>query len=137
MGGNVTGMGIAKKVASKMGLYSSDVANRHGQGFLSQVGANLGTLIKDAGKPAIEKLRESEMWFQRGLDLEESGESSARITEAYQRALELNPEAAGAWVNIGTIYYRQGSVEQAEVCYRRALEVWPDYALAHFNLANV
>lgn len=94
-------------------------------------------LIKDAGKPAVERLRESEMWFQRGLDLEESGEPSARITEAYQRALELNPQAAGAWVNIGTIYYRQGSIEQAEVCYRSALEVWPDYALAHFNLANV
>ena len=94
-------------------------------------------LEKDSGRSAVEKLRESEHWFQQGLDLEEAGESLTRITETYQRALELNPKAAGAWVNIGTAHYRQGSVQQAEVCYRRALEIWPDYALAHFNLGNV
>ena len=94
-------------------------------------------LEKDSGRSTVEKLRESEHWFQRGLDLEEAGESFTRITETYRRALELNPKAAGAWVNIGTVYYRQGSVEQAEVCYRQALEIWPDYALAHFNLGNV
>ena len=94
-------------------------------------------LEKDAGRPATEKLIEAERWFQRGLDLEEAGESPAAVTEAYQRVLELNPKAAGAWVNIGTIYYRQGAVEQAETCYRQALKIWPKYALAHFNLGNV
>ena len=94
-------------------------------------------LEKDAGRSAAEKLSEAEYWFQQGLKLEEAGESPSRATETYKRALELNPKAAGAWVNIGTIYYRQGSIEQAEYCYRQALGIWPDYALAHFNLGNV
>ena len=94
-------------------------------------------LEKDAARPAAEKLMEAERWFQRGLELEEAGESPTHVTDAYQRALELNPKAAGAWVNIGTIYYRQGAVEQAETCYRQALKIWPKYALAHFNLGNV
>ncbi len=94
-------------------------------------------LEKDAGRPAAEKLIEADRWFQRGLDLEEAAESTAQATDAYRRALDLNPKAAGAWVNIGTIYYRQGAVEQAETCYRQALKIWPKYALAHFNLGNV
>ena len=94
-------------------------------------------LEKDAGRPAAERLREAEQWFQRGLELEEAGESPAQVTDAYQRALELNPKAAGAWVNMGTIYYRQGELEEAEICYRQALKIWPKYALAHCNLGNV
>ena len=50
MGGNITGMGVAKKIASKFGLYSGAVQNIHGQGFLSQIGSNLGTKIANAGK---------------------------------------------------------------------------------------
>lgn len=81
--------------------------------------------------------RESEHWFQTGLQLEESGAPPQEALRAYQRSLELNPNAAGACVNMGTIYYQAQNLAEAERCYRRSLEIDPDYPLAHFNLGNI
>jgi tetratricopeptide (TPR) repeat protein len=83
------------------------------------------------------KLRDAELWFRRGLELEEAGAPMAEAIGAYRRALELNPEAAGAWVNLGTLSYRQGELQEAEICYRQALKISPNYALAHFNMGNI
>jgi tetratricopeptide (TPR) repeat protein len=82
-------------------------------------------------------VEEAETWFQRGLEIEETGGAASEAAEAYTRSLELNPRAAGAWVNLGTLRYREGDLEEAERLYRRALEVSSEYALAHFNLGNV
>ncbi len=94
-------------------------------------------LEKDQTRPESDKLHEAEWLFLRGLDLEEAGEPAGKVVETYKQALKLNPKAAGAWVNIGTIRYREGDLEEAERCYREALQVSPSYALAHFNLGNV
>ncbi len=82
-------------------------------------------------------LRESEAWFQRGLELEETGAPVELAMEAYQRVLQLNPSAAGALVNLGTILYRQRKFAEAETYYRKAIEVDPTYPLAQFNLGNL
>src|SRR5262252_7913698 len=60
-----------------------------------------------ARKPAVNRTRESEVWFQKGLELEEVGAPVQEAIEAYRKVLELNPQAAGALVNLGTIFYRQ------------------------------
>ena len=82
-------------------------------------------------------LRESEAWFQRGLELEETGAPVELAIEAYQKVLELNPGAAGALVNLGTIFYRQRKFAEAERYYRQAIEVDAGYPLAQFNLGNL
>jgi tetratricopeptide (TPR) repeat protein len=105
------------------------------------------------------RVRESEAWFQKGLELEETGAPVEDAVDAYSKVLELNPGAAGALVNLGTIYYRlrkfieaeteyalaefnlgnlydeQGRMDEAFEHYRRALALNPQYADAHFNLA--
>lgn len=95
------------------------------------------TLEKRDTRPETDKLHEAESLFRRGLDLEEAGEPSSKVVETYKEALKLNSKAVGAWVNIGTICYREGDFQEAEHCYREALEISPGYALAHFNLGNV
>ena len=82
-------------------------------------------------------LRESETWFQKGLDLEETGAPVDAAVDAYRKALELNPAAAGALVNLGTICYRQRKFAEAETYYRDAVAADPDYPLAQFNLGNL
>jgi tetratricopeptide (TPR) repeat protein len=88
-------------------------------------------------KPTANRLRESETWFQRGLELEETGAPIEQAIEAYQKALELNSDAAGALVNLGTIYYRQRRFPEAEKHYLDAIAADPGYPLAQFNLGNL
>jgi Flp pilus assembly protein TadD len=114
-----------------------------------------GQLLFDFDAKEIEKLRsfpvkkeasetdseareqKAEFWFQRGLAIEEEGAPVAEAAEAYRKAIELNPQASGALVNMGTISFRMRRLREAENYYLRAVEADPEYALAHFNLGNL
>lgn len=102
--------------------------------------ADLEKLRPFSRKPeraAASREREAEFYFQHGLTLEETGAPIEQATEAYKKAVELNPSAAGALVNLGTIYYRARAFREAENYYRRAIEVDANYPLAHYNLGNL
>jgi tetratricopeptide (TPR) repeat protein len=88
-------------------------------------------------KSAANRMRESEAWFQKGLDLEETGAPIEQAVEAYEKVLECNPSAAGALVNLGTIYYRQRKFAEAEKYYAKAIAADSEYPLAQFNLGNL
>lgn len=92
-----------------------------------------------APQPEADEAKEqkAEVWFQRGLALEEAGAPASEAAEAYRKAIELNPRASGALVNIGTISFRMRKLKEAESYYRRAAEADPEYPLAHFNLGNL
>jgi len=114
-----------------------------------------GQLLFDFDAKEIEKLRsfptrtysgdtlaegkeqEAEFWFQRGLALEEVGSPPAEAAEAYRKAIDINPRASGALVNLGTISFRMRKLAEAESYYLRAVNADPDYPLAHFNLGNL
>lgn len=81
--------------------------------------------------------RLSEHWFQRGLALEEAGAPVEEAVAAYRQAVDANPNAPGALVNLGTIAFRAKKMKEAESYYRRALAADPAYPLAHFNLGNL
>lgn len=85
----------------------------------------------------IDKKTAAERLFMAGLRYEEEGASPEKAIRAYQKAIELNPQAAGAFINLGTVYYNLGQLDAAESCYRSALSIDPDYALVYFNLGNV
>jgi tetratricopeptide (TPR) repeat protein len=100
--------------------------------------AELGLVASfPARKPAVNRTRESEAWFQKGLELEEIGAPVEQAMDAYQKVLELNPGAAGALVNLGTIYYRLRKFAEAEKYYVKAIESDATYPLAQFNLGNL
>jgi Tfp pilus assembly protein PilF len=80
---------------------------------------------------------EAEHWFQRGLALEETGAPVEQAAAAYRKAIEANPHAAGALVNLGTIAFRLHRLRDAEAFYRRAVEADPAYPLAQFNMGNL
>ncbi len=81
--------------------------------------------------------KQAELWFQRGLEMEEAGSPPADAIEAYKKAVELNPSAAGALVNLGTIHYHLHKFKEATDYYQKAIDVDPRYSLAHFNLGNL
>lgn len=81
--------------------------------------------------------REAEQWFERGLELEQTGAPIEEIIDAYRRASEIDPGSAGALVNLGTVFFNARDWREAERHYLKALDVDPEYALAHFNLGNL
>ncbi len=122
----------------------------------SRMEAISGQLLLDFGEQEIEKLRafpmkpepstpekaavdeeKAEFWFQRGLALEETGAPIDAAIDAYRKALEANPAAPGALVNLGTILFRQRKFKLAREHYERAVAADPTYPLAHFNLGNL
>jgi tetratricopeptide (TPR) repeat protein len=56
----------------------------------------------------------------------------------FKRAIELAPEQASLYHhNLGKLYLAQGRLDEAEDSLRRALELRPKYARAHFELAKL
>jgi tetratricopeptide (TPR) repeat protein len=81
--------------------------------------------------------RESaERWFQRGLECEQAGAVPDAV-KAYEAAVQLDPGSAGAWLNLGTIFFNARQFARAESHYKKAIDADPQYALAHFNIANL
>lgn len=93
--------------------------------------------VKDPGAEDRERRATAERWFQRGLELEQTGSAMENVVEAYEKAIELDPNSAGALVNLGTIHFNGRDFTKAKGFYERALIVDPEYALAHFDLANL
>jgi len=105
---------------------------------ISKLLAFPGQAAKDASVSEKHRSRrEAEHWFEKGLELEQSGAPMEEIVAAYQKASQLDPHSAGALVNLGTVYFNARNWREAERYYRRALEVDAEYALAHFNLGNL
>jgi len=125
-----------KKIAVRVGGQRMEAIS--GQILFDFETASLGGLTAfPERKRSVNRMRESEAWFQKGLELEETGAPITQAIEAYRKVLELNPEAAGALVNLGTIYYRQRKFTEAEKYYRDAIAADPAYPLAQFNLGNL
>lgn len=78
---------------------------------------------------------DSDEWYNLGLDLEEVDPS--RAPEAYQRAIELNPNNADAHVNLGRLLQLKGNLKQAKRHYEKALAAVANHQLAYYNLGTV
>lgn len=71
-------------------------------------------------------------WYELGCELEAS--EPERALEAYQKAIELDPELADAHVNIGRLLHMAGERGRAEPHYREGVKLDPDDPTPHFNL---
>lgn len=89
-----------------------------------------------AGLPAGRAAAAADRLFEEGVRLEHAG-AVEEAREVYLRALEADPNHAGALINLGTIHFTAREFGQARQYYERAVAADPDNALARFNLANV
>jgi Flp pilus assembly protein TadD len=70
------------------------------------------------------------------LDLHVKGKP-AEAEPIYRRALELEPDFAEGWMNLGLALMTLGRIDHAEACQREALRLNPDMVSAHNNLGMV
>jgi TolB-like protein/DNA-binding winged helix-turn-helix (wHTH) protein/Flp pilus assembly protein TadD len=64
------------------------------------------------------------------------GETRPKVISAARKALELDPELAGAHVTLAVIYMRQWKWAEAEAEFRRALQLDPNDAAAHDGFSD-
>ena len=74
--------------------------------------------------------------FNLGACFRKKGDNEAAI-ERIEEAILHDTTLLKAYNLLGVIYHEQGDLVGAQSCYRRTVELQPDYAPAHFNLGSV
>ncbi|MGA7615021.1 MAG: tetratricopeptide repeat protein, partial [Thermoanaerobaculia bacterium] len=74
-------------------------------------------------------------WYELGCGLEMTGSSDA--SDAYRRALEIDPGHADAHLNLGRLLHERGDLAAAEDHYRSARRSRPGDMTIEFNLGVV
>jgi tetratricopeptide (TPR) repeat protein len=106
--------------------------------------ANLGTVEEQAGNPKDAKLYYlhavelnpalQQTWLALGLLSHEQGDNYLAVS-ALSRAIHEDPTDPKAHNYLAVVARALGWVDAAEAELQRAIELKPDYANAHFNLA--
>lgn len=73
-------------------------------------------------------------YLNEALTLEKSGDIEAALT-SYRLALREKPDDHKILINMAMAYSRQSRLDEAIRCYKRALEIDPSLAAAHYGLA--
>ncbi|MGO8999018.1 MAG: tetratricopeptide repeat protein [Polyangiaceae bacterium] len=89
--------------------------------------------------PDTEKTRARTAYdlYSKASSLDEDPASFDEAEGLYRRAIELDPQLAIAYTNLGNIRFRRGDEKGAEELYRRALEIDDRQPEAHYNLGYV
>ena len=74
-------------------------------------------------------------WKVLGAVLGTTGRKHEAV-DAYQKAVALSPQDAGAHNNLGNTLKALGRLDEAEASYNQAIALKTDYAVAHNNLGN-
>lgn len=73
--------------------------------------------------------------FDEALDAHRAGDAE-RAKALYEQVLEKDPEHAGAWLNLGAVFRKDGQIDRALEALRRADRLAPDHPGVRFNLGN-
>lgn len=73
------------------------------------------------------------MLFLAGYIFIKSGKTSLAY-QMFRRASELSPHIPHIWLNLGKCWHEKRLYDQAEACFRKAVKLKPDYALALNNI---
>lgn len=84
-------------------------------------------------------------WFLEGCELEQKARdqgdiddaSLAAARDAYEKALEIDPQLAAAWTNLGSIRAEASDLDGARDYFDRALRCDPEQPEARVNLAEL
>jgi tetratricopeptide (TPR) repeat protein len=81
--------------------------------------------------------RTAEDWFNTALAYDSDAGTKAEAGQAYDLAVQTDPQNIDALLNGGTLAYESGNLEKAADYFRRAIAFDPENALAQFNLGSV
>ena len=77
-----------------------------------------------------------EVYARRGRERVDAGDlPGAQV--AFEQAVKLDPENAGLWNDLGTVYAKRGLLESAEAAFKEAAEFWPENPEGPYNLGRL
>ena len=80
----------------------------------------------------------ADKYFQVASMLDDGNpENFEEASQAYRRALEIDPYLVPALINLANIHYSRDAIAEAQALYERAIGLEPDVFEAHFNLGNI
>lgn len=90
---------------------------------------------KETSPPEAPPAETADDWFDKALHLEDADARAAQA--AYERAVELEPDYVGAWINMGRLLHARHDEKKAEVVYRRGIQECGANPVLLFNLGVV
>ena len=81
--------------------------------------------------------RSADDWFNAALAYDSDTSTRSQASQAYDLAVQTDPQNIEALLNGGTLAFESGNLEKAADYFRRAIALDPENALAHFNLGSV
>lgn len=88
-------------------------------------------------RPRIPEDRRAQAWriFLQAFQLSDDPKTAGRALRLYKSAIQLDPNLASAWGNLGNLYFRFCErPDEAEKCYRRAMQLDPEIPEIYLNL---
>ena len=64
-------------------------------------------------------------------------QESAKAVGFFNEILESEPKDFVVWTELGTFYFKENSLDNAEACYFKAIELKKDYFVALLNLGKL
>lgn len=105
------------------------IINLYNQGLYQQVLEQVTDLLQKFSRSVT-------LYYIKGAAHSRLSQFESAIN-SYKTALKINPDFAGAYLNMGIALKEQGDFEGAIASYKRALKISPDFAEAHNNLGVV
>ncbi len=78
----------------------------------------------------------ADYWFKQGLECGRQGNTDGAI-EAYQKAVDLDPNHFRAWFNMGIRYGKIPKNVKAKECFEKAVALKKEDPIAHYSLAVI
>ncbi len=100
------------------------------------IGSLLGLLLMCSFSGCVSKEKQAEKHFKKGFQHQDQGNLDKALEE-YQKALELNPNYAQVYTNLGTVYLGKKDYDQAIESFKKVIELNYWDRKAHYNLGLV
>ena len=89
-----------------------------------------------SAEPGYKRSEKNEEIYQRATTALKGGDKQAAVT-LFDQLLAADPKDYVAWTELGTIFFKAGSLENAEACYFKAIELKKDYTVVLLNLGKL